>query len=139
MKRYIYIVLLLLLSSCSYQTRFANLIKRHPDLLNVTDTVIVRDTFIVHTQTHDTVISNHFDTSVFYTTDSSVRVRLVNIHDSIKVNIYKKGDTVIVVKKVPFKQALPVQVTKWYENNWFYIALSLLIIIIAFTIIKLAK
>lgn len=116
MKKNLYLILLLL-SSCSYQTRFANLIKRHPDLLNVTDTVIVRDTFIVHTQTHDTVISNHFDTSVIYTVDSSVRVRLVNIHDSIKVNIDKKGDTVIVVKKVPFKQALPVQVTKWYENN----------------------
>lgn len=156
MKKSLYL-LLLLLSSCSYQTRFANLIKRHPDLLSKIDTVFIRDTITVY----DTVkiapdsthahLNENFGSATIATKDSGVVVKIKETIDKngkkgFDIDVNKKGQTIIITKKFVITKSIVItkkfNITKevnWYNDKWFYISIILLIIIIAFIILKLAK
>lgn len=121
------------LLACAPQARFTRLIEKYPHLLT-TDSITVVDTFqlVVPKVIHDTVYTEHFFHEI--TKDTLViqkdRLRVEIYHDTIKKNVYIKGecDTITVEKIVERK--IPI---KYYEKtplwkkiiNWLIIAVLL--------------
>lgn len=128
LNRVVFFIIVIISFSCSPQKRLTRLLRNHPELITKVDSVTVKDTFVVKEQHFDTVISNYFDTARIYTTDSLVRVKLIKIHDSVKVEIQLKGDTLIITKRVPYKK---IEIKKgekpFYRDWWFWISVVLFI------------
>lgn len=117
-------VLLLFLAACSPQQRYAHLIKSHPELLQVADTVyeektyVVVDTFIIEADTVeienvDTFIDTEYQT-IYVTRDK------IKIVDKPRTIIKEK----IVKVQVPTIRARPVVVKE--IPLWCWIAICLL-------------
>ncbi len=142
------IIILLILCSCSPQTRFDRLIKRHPWLLTK-DTLYVKDT--IRDTIRITVPEVKVDTVVEYQTlydtifleKDQLKVKVWMDREK-KVYIQGKCDTVYIVKpyekiverKIPIKY---YEKTPWYKkllNNVIGILLSLLIVYITYRIIR---
>jgi len=142
-----YLIPLLILISCTPQRRFDRLVKKYPYLLT-SDTLVVRDTIrdtiriIVPEVSVDTVVSikELYDTIVLE--KDRIKVKVWRVTD--KVYIDGKCDTVyiekpierVVYRKIPVKY---YQKTPWYKtllNNIIGILLILLLIYIAYRIIK---
>jgi|TARA_R110001592_G_scaffold356560_1_gene658718 hypothetical protein len=133
MKLILYILLSSILLACAPQARFTRLIEKYPHLLT-TDSITVIDTFQVFVPkvVHDTVYTEHFFHEI--TKDTLViqkdRLRIEIYHDTIKKNVYIKGecDTITVEKIV--ERTIPI---KYYEKtplwkkiiNWLIIAVLL--------------
>ena len=134
-----FLLILLLITSCSPQRRFIRLIKKHPYLLT-TDTITIHDTVTVEIPSviHDTVFTEHFFTEI--TRDTLIlqkeRLTVKIFHDTIKKSIYVYGecDTVIVEKIIERK--IPV---KYYEKTplWKKILNWLIIAVIIYTVYRL--
>ena len=134
-----FILILLLITSCSPQRRFIRLIEKHPYLLT-TDTITIHDTVTVEIPSviHDTVFTEHFFTEI--TRDTLIlqkeRLTVKIFHDTIKKSIYVYGecDTVIVEKIIERK--IPV---KYYEKTplWKKILNWLIIAVIIYTVYRL--
>ena len=134
-----FILILLLITSCSPQRRFIRLIEKHPYLLT-TDTITIHDTVTVENPrvTHDTVFNEHFFTEI--TRDTLIlqkeRLTVKIFHDTIKKSIYVYGecDTVIVEKIIERK--IPI---KYYEKTplWKKILNWLIIAVIIYTVYRL--
>ena len=134
-------ILLLFLISCSQQKRFHRLIEKHPHLLTM-DTVYIHDTVKIEVPrvVHDTIINEHFFTEI--TRDTLViqkdRLRVEIYHDTIKKNVYIRGecDTITVTKIVERK--IPV---KYYEKTplWKKILGWLIFIAILYGVYRLIK
>ena len=121
MKKFSPLILVLWLCSCTVQQRFDRLIRRHPELLNVTDTITVKDTFFIKSHSLDTVFSQKFDTVNIFTVDSFIKVRFIKKGDSIRATITQKADTIYKTKQVAFKRVVCTPVlTKWYGCPWFW-------------------
>ena len=134
-----FILLILLITSCTPQRRFMRLIKKHPYLLT-TDTITIHDTVTVEIPrvTHDTVFNEHFFTEI--TRDTLIlqkeRLTVKIFHDTIKKSIYVYGecDTVIVEKIIERK--IPI---KYYEKTplWKKILNWLIIAVIIYAVVRL--
>ena len=134
-----FILLILLITSCTPQRRFMRLIEKHPHLLT-TDTITIHDTVIfeIPSVIHDTVFTEHFFTEI--TKDTLIlqkeRLTVKIFHDTIKKSIYVYGecDTVIVEKIIERK--IPV---KYYEKTplWKKILNWLIIAVIIYTVYRL--
>jgi len=134
-----FLLILLLITSCSPQRRFIRLIEKHPYLLT-TDTITIHDTVTVEIPSviHDTVFTEHFFTEI--TRDTLIlqkeRLTVKIFHDTIKKSIYVYGecDTVIVEKIIERK--IPV---KYYEKTplWKKILNWLIIAVIIYTVYRL--
>jgi len=134
-----FILILLLITSCSPQRRFIRLIEKHPYLLT-TDTITIHDTVTVEIPSviHDTVFTEHFFTEI--TRDTLIlqkeRLTVKIFHDTIKKSIYVYGecDTVIVEKIIERK--IPI---KYYEKTplWKKILNWLIIAVIIYTVYRL--
>ena len=134
-----FLLILLLITSCSPQRRFIRLIEKHPYLLT-TDTITIHDTVTVEIPSviHDTVFTEHFFTEI--TKDTLIlqkeRLTVKIFHDTIKKSIYVYGecDTVIVEKIIERK--IPV---KYYEKTplWKKILNWLIIAVIIYTVYRL--
>ena len=125
-----FIILILLIISCTPQRRFTRLIEKHPYLLT-TDTLIIHDTvqITVPKIIHDTIINEHFfheitrDTLILQKERLTVKI----FHDTISKNVFIQGecDTITVEKIVERK--IPI---RYYEKtplwkkifNWLIIA-----------------
>ena len=96
-----YLVLILLLASCTPQKRLDRLIRRHPELvrvdsLKIVDTVITRDVSIDTMRvmnTHDTFIVNR----------DRLTVQVIRHQDSIYVFGKCAADTIVIERNVPVK------------------------------------
>jgi len=134
-----FIILILLITSCTPQRRFMRLIEKHPKLLT-TDTITIHDTVIVEIPkvTHDTVFTEHFFTEITRDTLTLKKERLTIkiFHDTIKKSVYIYGecDTVVVEKIIERK--IPV---KYYEKTplWKKILNWLIIAVITYTVYRL--
>jgi hypothetical protein len=141
MIRFLIAVLLLGMFACTPQRRFNRLIEKHPYLLT-TDTIYIHDTveILVPKIEHDTIYSEHFFTEI--TRDTLViqkdRLRVEIYHDTIKKNVYIRGecDTITVTKIVERK--IPV---KYYEKTplWKKILGWLIFIAILYGVYRLIK
>ena len=134
-----FILILLLITSCSPQRRFIRLVEKHPYLLTI-DTITIHDTVIVEIPSviHDTVFTEHFFTEI--TRDTLIlqkeRLTIKIFHDTIKKSVYVYGecDTVIVEKIIERK--IPI---KYYEKTplWKKILNWLIIAVIIYTVYRL--
>ena len=134
-----FIILILLITSCTPQRRFMRLIDKYPHLLT-TDTITIHDTVIVEIPSviHDTVFTEHFFTEI--TRDTLIlqkeRLTVKIFHDTIKKSVYVYGecDTVIVEKIIERK--IPV---KYYEKTplWKKVLNWLIIAVIIYAIVRL--
>jgi len=141
MIRFLIAVLLLGMFACTPQRRFNRLIEKHPYLLT-TDTIYIHDTveILVPKIEYDTIYSEHFFTEI--TRDTLViqkdRLRVEIYHDTIKKNVYIRGecDTITVTKIVERK--IPV---KYYEKTplWKKILGWLIFIAILYGVYRLIK
>jgi len=116
-----YLLIILLMASCTPQKRLAKLVKKHPELVRV-DTITVVDTFTVVTP------RTHIDT--FYSIKQLIdTVRLEK--ENLRVITYLKNDTIyldaecdtIVIEKirtvkVPTK-TIEVKKENFWQSRWF--------------------
>lgn len=131
-----YIIIALLLISCSAQKRFTRLITKHPELLTV-DTLVVRDTITLYVPEvkTDTVVTVQQLIDTVVLTKDRVTVKTWYVPKEKKVYIQGKCDPVYVTKIVEKK--IPV---KYYERYpwWKKLLNNLLAIFIIFVVIYLA-
>jgi hypothetical protein len=128
-----YILIALLIASCSPQARFTRLITKNPELLTV-DTLVIRDTITLYVpEVHtDTVVTIKELTDTITITKDRVTVKAWYVPKEKKVYIQGKCDPVYVTKIVERK--VPI---KYYEKYPFWKKLlnNLLAIFIIFVII----
>lgn len=131
-----YIIIALLLISCSAQKRFTRLITKHPELLTV-DTLVVHDTITLYVPEvkTDTVVTVQQLIDTVVLTKDRVTVKTWYVPKEKKVYIQGKCDPVYVTKIVEKK--IPV---KYYERYpwWKKLLNNLLAIFIIFVVIYLA-
>jgi hypothetical protein len=128
-----YILIALLIVSCSPKARFTRLIEKHPELLTV-DTLVVRDTITLYVpEVHtDTVVTLKELTDTITLTKDRVTVKAWYVPKEKKVYIQGKCDPIYVTKIVERK--VPV---KYYEKYplWKKLVNNLLAILIIFAIL----
>lgn len=96
-----YLVLLLLLASCTPQKRLDRLIRRHPELVRV-DSVKIVDTVITRDVSVDTMrVMNTHDT--FIVNRDRLTVQVIRHQDSIYVFGKCAADTVVIERNVPVR------------------------------------
>jgi len=105
-----YLILILLLSSCSATWHINRAIKKDPSILKP-DTIIKYDTTIIFKDRilYDTFVTTEYDTVVMQ--DSFVYTKVIRIKDKIKVYTKCKGDTIRIKETI----TLPPRVIK--EDN----------------------
>jgi hypothetical protein len=127
-----YILIALLIASCSPKARFTRLITKHPELLTV-DTLVIRDTITLYVpEVHtDTVVTIKELTDTITITKDRVTVKAWYVPKEKKVYIQGKCDPVYVTKIVERK--VPV---KYYEKYpwWKKLLNNLLAIFIIFAL-----
>jgi hypothetical protein len=128
-----YVLIALLITSCSPKARFTRLIEKYPYLLT-TDTVVVKDTitlYIPEVKT-DTVVTLKELIDTITLTKDRVTVKTWYVPKEKKVYIQGKCDPVYVTKVVERK--IPV---KYYEKYpwWKKLLNNLLAIFIIFVIV----
>lgn len=136
-----YILIALLIASCSPKARFTRLIEKHPELLTV-DTIVVRDTITlyipeVHT---DTVVTIKELTDTITITKDRVTVKAWYVPKEKKVYIQGKCDPVYITKIVERK----VPVTYYEKYPWWKKVLNsllsfLIIFAILYAVLKISK
>lgn len=128
-----YLLIILLLTSCSPAKRFNRLITKHPELL-VQDTLVIRDTITLYVpEVHtDTVVTLKELTDTITLTKERVTVKAWYIPKEKKVYIQGKCDPIYITKIVERK--VPV---KYYEKYpwWKKLLNNLLAIFIIFVIV----
>jgi hypothetical protein len=123
-----YIILLLLLASCTPQKRLERLIRNHPELVRV-DSVKIIDTVITQSVSIDTMqVMNTYDT--FIVNRDRLTVQVIRHQDSIYVYGKCAGDTVVLERKVP------VRIIEVKESTsvpwWVYTFLVLVLVVLWF-------
>jgi hypothetical protein len=136
-----YILIALLIVSCSPKARFTRLVEKHPELLTV-DTLVIKDTITLYVpEVHtDTVVTLKELTDTITLTKDRVTVKAWYVPKEKKVYIQGKCDPVYVTKIVERK--VPV---KYYEKYPFWKKLLnnllaiFIIFVIVYTLYKLSK
>ena len=127
-----YLLIILLLASCSPTKRFTRLIEKYPYLIT-TDTVLIKDTITLYVPevTTDTVVTIQQLTDTITLTKERVTVRAWYVPKEKKVYIQGKCDPIYVTKIVERK--VPV---KYYEKYpwWKKLLNNLLAIFIIFVV-----
>ena len=116
-----YLLIILLLASCTPQKRLAKLVKKHPELVRV-DTITVVDTF--------TVVTPRTRIDTFYSIKQLIDTVVLQ-KENLKVVTYLKNDTVylnaecdtLVIEKVrtvkvPAK-TIEVKKENFWDSRWF--------------------
>jgi hypothetical protein len=131
---------LFILVACAPQQRFDRLVKKYPYLLT-SDTLIIHDTvrIVVPEVSVDTIVEEITLFDTVYLQKDQLKVKVWMTKDR-KVYIQGKCDTVYIDKIV--ERRIPIKIyekTPWYKtllNNIIGILLILLLIYIAYRIIK---
>lgn len=135
-----YLFLITLFISCSPQTRFNRLIKKHPELLT-SDTLIIhdtiRDTIIIEIPKVEVDTSLHIDSiyDTVYIEKERLKIKIVRKLDSIYVD--GKCDTIyierpyekIIERKIPIKY---YEKKRWYDKYKYLILIFLLTLLIIY-------
>lgn len=136
-----YLLIILLLASCSPVKRFNRLIEKHPELL-VQDTLLIRDTITLYVpEVHtDTVVTLKELTDTITLTKERVTVKAWYVPKEKKVYIQGKCDPVyitkIVERKVPIKY---YEKYPWWKKLLGNLLAIFIIFVIVYTLYKLSK
>jgi hypothetical protein len=136
-----YLLIILLLASCSPTKRFNRLIEKYPYLIT-SDTVVIRDTITLYVpEVHtDTVVTLKELTDTITITNERVTVKAWYVPKEKKVYIQGKCDPIYITKIVDRK--IPV---KYYEKYPFWkklvnnILAFLIIFVILYIIYRVIK
>jgi len=123
--RYIFIFILLFLSSCDPVRRHANLVERYP-YVHKNDTVIIKDTIqiIKESVLIDTFTAIEFDT--FVVEKEKAKVKLVRVNDTIFVDAECLEDTFYVEKEKIIIEKYSVKPKKRY---WYLLLIGVTLVI----------
>jgi hypothetical protein len=128
-----YLLIILLLASCSPTKRFNRLIEKYPYLIT-SDTVVIRDTITLYVpEVHtDTVVTLKELTDTITITNERVTVKAWYVPKEKKVYIQGKCDPIYITKIVDRK--IPV---KYYEKYpfWKKLVNNILAFLIIFVIL----
>lgn len=136
-----YLLIILLLASCSPAKRFTRLIEKYPYLIT-TDTVVIKDTITLYVpEVHtDTVVTLKELTDTITLTKDRVTVRAWYVPKEKKVYIQGKCDpiyiTKIVERKVPVKYYEKYPLWKKLINILLYIFIIFVIVYTAYRLYK---
>ena len=129
----IILILSVLFVGCSPQKKLQRLIKKHPELVEVTfDTIKFRDTIYIQNYIHDTINKISFsDTTIIVNNEKTfARYYYDTLRETIYHEIECKGDTVYYYKEIPYKvEKVVFKELSWWEKyrTIIYIILSVLI------------
>ena len=116
-----YLLIILLMASCTPQKRLAKLVKKHPELVRV-DTITVVDTF--------TVVTPRTRIDTFYSIKQLIDTVVLQ-KENLKVVTYLKNDTVylnaecdtLVVEKIRMvnvpTNTIELKKQYFWEDRWF--------------------
>lgn len=132
MKRILYLLMVIMVGSCSPQQRLDNIVKRHPELVKTTETIKI-DTVIRQSVRVDTVMDllSWRDTVTRTVTHDNYILKLKRIHDTILVTAYSPPDTISIVKVVTSSE-VKAQKTIWPWMKyvlWGVIVLAIVVIV----------
>lgn len=127
-------IAIVIFSGCTPQKKLRRLLKKYPELVTTT---IVNDTFIVQELKHDTIaILSKGVSDTFVIVNDRFTTKIIRSHDTLKVNTYLPGDTVIhEVVKMEVKNVLSPH--PWYKCYGFGIALFFICALVMETILYL--
>jgi hypothetical protein len=135
----IFVIFATIFTSCSPQRRLNFLIKKHPELLKQ-DTLIVRDTVIIESYSHDTItnIRLHDSTTVI----NNEKVILKYFYDTLTKEIHHHvtcvGDTITKEIHIPYEVVVVEELTFWQKYGSIII-ISLFIILSLLFFKKITK
>ena len=128
MKATILFLLFFIFTSCDPVARHTRLVERFP-YVHRNDTTLVKtvDTFVVKKVTKDTFFSVNFDT-VFISKDR-LKVKLIRVNDTIRLNAECSGDTVYVTKYQPVIRTYSEVSKKKFP--WWLVVLALILLVLS--------
>ena len=131
LKKIIYLIIILLLTSCSPQKRLNRLINKYPEL-SKTDTIKLIDSVIVPAIKTDTFFSSFALKDTITITKEKLKIKLVKINDTIYLNAEVEPDTIIFEREIPIKKVIYKKPISWWhkilKSGWFW----LIVLIVAF-------
>ena len=134
MKNSILIILaILLLASCSPQRRLHRLVTKHPELSRV-DTIKIQDTVIVPGPKVDTVFHSSVLKDTLIITKEKLKIRLIEINDTIYLDAEVEPDTVIITKEILVDRIIHTEPVKWWIKYWWVFLVLFFVIIFLFRI-----
>lgn len=127
-KQALFFLLFFIFTSCDPVARHQRLVERYP-YVHRNDTTFVKtvDTFVVKKVTKDTFFTVNFDT-VFISKDR-LKVKLIRVNDTIRLNAECSGDTIYVTKYQP--------VIRTYSEKsrvkfpWWLVILALILLVLS--------
>ena len=132
-----FLLLILLLSSCSPQYRLNRLLALHPEL-KIPDTLFIRDSVIVPQVQVDTILDFKTIRDTVVIQKDRLQIKLSKIHDTLFLTGKCKGDTVYITRKIPVEKIRIVKPD--YLNNFIsklpWIVIGLICLILFFVFIK---
>jgi uncharacterized protein (DUF111 family) len=121
-----YLIIILLLSSCSAQWHIKQACKKEPALCTP-DTFTITDTIKVHDSLYfeKTVVTKEIDTITIDT--GSIRVKVIRYKDTIKTIITQRPKTIIKTKTITTKPRL---VYKEQDYPWWLVIVAIVLFIL---------
>lgn len=137
MKQLLSIAILAALTACSPQKRLDRIIKRNPGILQLRDTVVVRDTvvFTVPSVKVDTVFSIKNAKDTVYLKKDFIIVKTYIKGDSIYVEA--KTDPITQTKIIEKKVPVVKYIARETKNHWLLPVLLIISALALFLVIKL--
>ena len=118
MKKAIYLILvILILGSCSPQYRLHRLVTKHPELTRI-DTIKIQDSVFVPGTNVDTIFRSSLLHDTVTITQKRLRIKLIEINDTIYLNAKVEPDTIVITKEIPIQRILHIEPEKWYVTIW---------------------
>ena len=132
-----YLLILLLVVSCTPQKRMQRLLRKHPNLISVVDRdTTIRDTIIEK----DTFISKEYKDSFIINRDTVIethRVIVERIKDKFRVIV--KPDTIIALDTIYYTKEVKVKgkvVTVYKIPKWMWYLIAFLVGVIFFVFLR---
>ena len=132
-----FLLLILLLSSCSPQYRLNRLLALHPEL-KIPDTLFIRDSVIVPQVQVDTILDFKTIRDTVVIQKDRLQIKLSKIHDTLFLPGKCKGDTVYINRKIPVEKIKIVKPD--YLDNFIsklpWIVIGLICLVLLFVFIR---
>jgi hypothetical protein len=129
----------LLLASCSPQKRLHRLITKHQELTRL-DTIKIQDTVIVPGLKVDTVFHSSVLKDTVFITKKNLKIKLIEINDTIYLDAEVKADTVIFTKEILVDRIVHVEpensLKKFLKKSQVYLLITVLLLILLTIIFK---
>lgn len=126
-----YLVIILLLLSCTPEQRLSRLLKRYPRLKN--DTLNINDTIITKSSHTDSTFVFNGDTVRIYNDRQEIKYYYNTTNNKSYISSTVKPDTIVKELKVPYER-IEVKELEWYEKP--YITIVLILLLFLFFIFK---